>query len=429
MNENIYLILIITLELLNYLLIYKVFFHARLKDNKCWLLCLLAVYAIVFWIKAATDNDFPESFLIFIGIIIPFTCFKGNIKDKLFIYPIVPILSSVLSVFVGYIFALYHEETYEKICSEYIPVLLAEMIPSISMLYILISNNCKKIPEIEITIGKKQYILLYSCAILSVCVMGLSQRISSGNSMTLYKLNLYGLAMTGVCMLCLVYALWNGIIMHNKQEQEYRIEQLNTFICLQERQFDTIIKSDEKLRAYRHDMQAHLLALQAMCHDKHQPELAEYIRKNITESEIFHTISYTGNVAIDAILQNLREEAEKRGITVDYQCRTAKNNPVSLYDLCTILSNLLDNAIEANQNVTGEKKISLKIYSINEKLCITVTNTTSHTAVIKDGVLLTDKNEKYHGIGSRNVKKVINSYNRSIEYKNGVGKFSVEIFL
>ncbi len=201
---------------------------------------------------------------------------------------------SILSVFVTYIFAFYHEETYEKVSSEYIPVLFAEMVPSIFMLFILINNNRKKIPDIEITIEKKQYILLYFCAILSICVRGLSQRISSGNSLTLYKLNLYGLAMTGICMLCLVYALWNGIIMHNKQEQEYRIEQLDTFMHLQERQFDTIIKSDEKLRAYRHDMRAHLLALQAMCHDKHQPELAEYIRKNITESEIFHTVSYTG---------------------------------------------------------------------------------------------------------------------------------------
>lgn len=429
MNEYLYLILVITLELLNYLLIYKVFFHARLKDNKCWLLCLLAVYAIVFGIKAATDNNFPESYLIFIGIIIPFTCFKGNIKDKLLIYPIVPILSSVLSVFVGYIFALYREETYEKICSEYIPVLFSEMVPSILMLFILINNKLKKIPEIEITIEKKQYILLYSCTILSVCVMGLSQRISSGNRLTLYKMNLYGMAMTGVCILCLVYAFWNGIIIHNKQKQDHQIEQLNTYMSLQERQFDAIIKSDEKLRAYRHDMRAHLLALQAMCHEKKQPELAEYINKNITESEIFLTVSYTGNVAVDAILQNLREEAEKQGITVDYQCRMAEDNPVSLYDLCTVLSNLLDNAIEANQNVTGEKRISLKIYSINERLCITVTNTTSHTAKIKDGVLLTDKNEKYHGIGSRNVKKVIDSYNGSIEYKNEVGKFSVEIFL
>lgn len=430
MNSYLYLAVIITLELLNYLLVYIVVFHAKLKENKCWLLCLLVVYAVVFWIKLNKINDdFPEIYLLFLGVIMPLTCFKGRITKWVSIYPAVPILVSIFSTFIIYSFAIYDGGTFEKIYENEICVLIGEAVPSVIMLVILLYYIKTKKTWEEITLKGKQYFLLWMCSIFSVCVMGISQIISSRDNYTLEKLNLYGIAMTGICGLCLFYAIWNGIILQNKQEQEYKFEQLKIFMRLQERQFDSIIRSDEKLRAYKHDMKAHLLTLQAMCSEKEQPELAEYIHRNITESEIFHTFSYTGNVAVDAVLQNLREEAEKLGITVNYKCHMTESSRIELYDLCTVLSNLLNNAIEASRNAMKEKEISLKLNSVHEQLYILASNTTNSPAIIRDGMLMTSKTEKHHGLGSHNVRLVVEQYGGSIEYRNEDGWFLVEILL
>lgn len=429
MNEYLYLTIYITFELLNYLLIYAVVFRAKLKDNKCWLFCLLVVYAVVLFIHMSKMNRSPENYVMLLGIILPFTCFKGRIRKWVAVYPAVPILSSTLSVFSVYIFALCTGETYEGIAYKQSYGLFAEAVPFVIMLFVLWYNTKKEKMTAEIFIKGRQYVLLYTCAIFSACVMGISELISSREDVTLQNLNLYGMAMTGICLLCLVYALWNGIVLYNEREYEHQIEELNTYIHLQKQQFDAVIRNDVQLRAYRHDMRAHLYALQAMCIENKEEQIAEYIKRNITESEIFQTVVYTGDIAVDAILQNLREEAEKQGITVDYQCHLTEERSILLYDLCTILSNLLNNAMEASMTVTRERKIMLKMCTYDDSMYIYLANTASHPAKIMDGVLITSKAEKNHGLGSRNVKQVIDRYHGSIEYKNEDGWFSVEIFL
>ena len=100
--------------------------------------------------------------------------------------------------------------------------------------------------------------------------------------------------------------------------------------------------------------------------------------------------------------------------------------------MCVIVSNLLKNAIEANEKIedADKRKIEVKMYAVDNYMQMTVENPVNRKVEIVDNVLRTSKRDKkYHGIGSENVRQTVEKYNGSVEYKCDDNKFSAEVFL
>ncbi|MCL2052164.1 MAG: ATP-binding protein [Lachnospiraceae bacterium] len=123
--------------------------------------------------------------------------------------------------------------------------------------------------------------------------------------------------------------------------------------------------------------------------------------------------------------------AEANGIIIMLSLSDLANIKISDEDLVIILSNLLDNAIEACMNLNEESRI-IKFQCIwqNDELNIIIKNPmTGKLKTINDYPVSTKQNPEEHGIGLQNVEEAIRKYNGECSYSSNGGFFSYSIII
>lgn len=101
-------------------------------------------------------------------------------------------------------------------------------------------------------------------------------------------------------------------------------------------------------------------------------------------------------------------------------------------ELCTLLANTLDNAIEASIKITDVRKrrISLKVRCMNGNLSCEIMNAKNNRIIEKNGLFETDKSDRCsHGQGLRSVKQIVNKHNGEIKIEHTENIFKVIIFI
>ncbi len=169
-------------------------------------------------------------------------------------------------------------------------------------------------------------------------------------------------------------------------------------------------KANTELRKFKHDYNNHINCIQALISSGRYDEVSEYLNKL---SDLFPSDSFlykTGNYLSDAILTDKQENAKKDKIQISFSgtIPTSINNT----DLCIILSNALDNAIEASRMYEGEKEISVYGGYRHGYFILVMKNPTVNN--ISDNVALpaTTKEDKLrHGFGLLNINTVVEKYN------------------
>jgi len=101
-------------------------------------------------------------------------------------------------------------------------------------------------------------------------------------------------------------------------------------------------------------------------------------------------------------------------------------------DLCTILTNLLDNAIEACEKLpeTSAKKLSVTIRRINRFIMIQIANSCLEEPVMTKGNFVTSKaDRRHHGWGMKNIKSAVEKYYGTMEYEYSGNMYTVSVML
>ena len=141
----------------------------------------------------------------------------------------------------------------------------------------------------------------------------------------------------------------------------------------------------------------------------------------------------TGIEAVDYILSQKEKWASEKGIDMSIHAEYPKNCSIDSVDLCTILTNLLDNAIEACERCSPEieRKIKLTIRRIHQFIIIKIENSSSTTPTIRNEKMMTTKiNKSMHGWGIQNVRAAVEKYHGVMEYdyKNNIFTMNVMLF-
>ena len=170
-------------------------------------------------------------------------------------------------------------------------------------------------------------------------------------------------------------------------------------------------KKDEELRQFRHDTKNMMLALQSMIKDGKNHQAIDYIENMGTMYQRTAKLYDTGNFIADALLSTKAQMAEEINtkIIMNGFIPAAKINDV---DMVILLSNLLDNAMEACAQVDGEKKILIDSVLGKQMWCIEVSNPTKKNVIITKNRIDTSKeNKEIHGYGLMNIERVTKYYN------------------
>ena len=138
-----------------------------------------------------------------------------------------------------------------------------------------------------------------------------------------------------------------------------------------------------QMRTLRHDFKNHLQVMKAHLELEEYRELGEYIVSLSDALVEVEKLIETGNVRLDAILNSKISLARSLEIGVNVKVVLPPRLPVTDYDLCTLLGNLLDNAIEGCQTQREGEERFLRVYIglLKEQLYISVSN--SHATVMK----------------------------------------------
>lgn len=175
--------------------------------------------------------------------------------------------------------------------------------------------------------------------------------------------------------------------------------------------YKKIDKIDKELRDFRHDYKNHMICVQSLIEAKEYDEATEYLEGITLHKTILSRGFSSGNSIADVLLSDKSEWAEKVGAEIQFEGVIYENIPPA--DLCTILSNAIDNAIEACEKIQSneQKIISVKCSYIKRIQFIDITNPVSEDVKITNNVVETSKVDKnIHGIGLYNIRRTVMKY-------------------
>lgn len=179
-----------------------------------------------------------------------------------------------------------------------------------------------------------------------------------------------------------------------------------------------------------HDLKNQLFALEELM--KKDPASGAEEFKKITDKLLsVSAMTFTGIDSIDALITVKKIKMQENDIHFTHRLCMPKETILPLPELCVVLGNLLDNAIEANEKVSKNYRfISLAITQKQGYLSIQISNAISEKVKIKNNQIFTTKrNKEIHGFGLQSVKEITEKYNGTISFEQEENIFTVIVML
>ena len=168
-----------------------------------------------------------------------------------------------------------------------------------------------------------------------------------------------------------------------------------------------------------HDMNHHLQMIYHLAKKSEAPEIAEYVNSISAPINELSDTTWSGVDIVDAILNHTVLEAQRQGIEIDVNAEFPKDCNITSDDLCVILFNLLDNAMEAclrrMWQTSNPPRIEVTIRRIHQFLIIKIQNPCIPPRKLFGIFPTTKADARHHGIGLRNVREKVEKYNGSLE--------------
>ena len=199
---------------------------------------------------------------------------------------------------------------------------------------------------------------------------------------------------------------------------------------LMKQQMDEIENIYMTMRGWRHDYHNHLQSLKGYLSLNKVDQMKNYLNELETDLDSIDTLYHSGNLQLDSILNAKLAIAEKGQIRIHCDASIPPQLHVSDLDLCVILGNLLDNAIESCRKIKNPDERFIRVYIgiLKKQLYISITNATSETVKQRTNHYFTMKRGD-HGHGLKRVDQVVKKYDGYLNRQNEPGVFATEIVL
>ena len=183
------------------------------------------------------------------------------------------------------------------------------------------------------------------------------------------------------------------------------------------RQFEIIGEKDEDLRRFRHDYANHMRAISAMLEDGKTDAVQAYVEKLGADLKTTARDFYTGNYMLDIILAEKRSAARQDGNDILFEGSFPKSG-IGNDDVCTIMANALDNAVEACRNIDRQCEITVKSIVKEDRVAVSITNPTEgKIRITADGAATSKADKSRHGFGLKSIKKTVAKYDGSMHLR------------
>lgn len=306
--------------------------------------------------------------------------------------------------------------------------LIVNLVIYIIMKYIFLSKSLGSTCIDTKVISNKSYILILTT--LMLCGILLENQLIDINESAILLQAKFTKLLTAICIplliLIIISLLFNCITKSYYQNTSSLLEKQ---INMQLDYYNKLEKKNSELREFRHDFKNHMLCLQSLIDNHDCEEASQYIQKITNRSYSEPAEFYTGNKIADAILADKSALASEINAEISFDGEIFDG--ISAPDICIILSNALDNAIEACAKISHtNKSISVKCIFSKGVQIINISNPTIDTDNITENSFHTTKDDKdNHGYGLYNIKKTVDMYNGMFSINCTGGIFTLEVGL
>jgi sensor histidine kinase regulating citrate/malate metabolism len=201
-------------------------------------------------------------------------------------------------------------------------------------------------------------------------------------------------------------------------------------LVIQQNYYTMMSEKNEDIRKFRHDIKNHLFCIHTLAKTGNQEELVRYIENLTEEMKDFSYRLHTGSNIVDAIIN----DAMNKHPDITFSSEGYLPNPLHIkaVDLCTIVSNVINNAVEAVSKINepGDRKVAVTFKNHDHMIFMKATNTIAEPVAIVNNSIATSKvNKELHGFGIENIKNSIKKYGGNIALNSMENEFIVEIIL
>ena len=229
----------------------------------------------------------------------------------------------------------------------------------------------------------------------------------------------------GVLVEDLLLLAVEGTLFFYKKGFEFQTEQFRRE--LMEHQYGEIKSVYMDMRGWRHDYHNHMQVMKAQLAMGNFAEIQEYLDALEKELDRVDTLVKSGNMMVDAILNSKLTLARRQKVALNCKVKVPERLSVEDVDLCVILGNLLDNALEACGKIDEENRF-LRIYmQVNKsQLYLSIQNSAREEPDFNERNYITQKRGN-HGLGMKRVQAAVDKYHGYLNLANEPGIFAAEV--
>ncbi len=185
-----------------------------------------------------------------------------------------------------------------------------------------------------------------------------------------------------------------------------------------------------QIRGWRHDYRNHIQTMKVLASNGDLDGIVAYLDELDTDLNTVDTVVKTGNAMADAILNSKISLAKSKNITVQVDAHIPVKLKMSELDLCCILGNLFDNAIDASLSLPEEERL-IRVYMDMKgtQLYLSFTNFTAAKKMRKSGNLFHTTKREGHGFGLVRIDAIIERLDGYLSRNSEDGAFTTEILI
>lgn len=233
------------------------------------------------------------------------------------------------------------------------------------------------------------------------------------------KLGLAVLPFVFLTALALLYAI---LVL----EEHERLEQADKLASLRESYYQGLRREENQLRTLRHDLRNHLTALRGLVETGEDEKALRYMDQLADSPALRGGRRLCENDAANAVLSAKAEAMERMGLTADFAVTLPKDLPLGDADLCALLGNALDNAMEAAEGAE-DKTVLLRCRTEKGLFMLRVEN--AYAGERSPDLATTKADRAAHGFGLAGMREIAERLNGSLETRARGGRFELVVSL
>lgn len=333
---------------------------------------------------------------------------------------VVQTIDYILVVLVGFVYGVPHDmfTEFTTVGPKRSLYLLIDKLTDV-LLYLFIRKHIKGLKVLSI----KLQMVLCSLSIVAYTVMQLLfGMVIKPDLMTMQIAVIFSWLFV-LCLIAVVFSLFSVMTKAEKDKQMQEILQSENALMARNYQ---LIHADKVESAKRqHDFNHHLKVMRELVREQKIGEMSAYLQSLLDVPVREGAACHSGNDIIDAIINCKAAEADRDHIEFEFNADFHLPTSLSSIDICGVLSNQIDNALEACR-VIPEGRLRKVIVEIRQKECFaffTVKNTAAENPLLKNPELASTKmnSDHLHGWGIKNIRDTVERNNGFLlhEFENG----------